>query len=223
MISATPHDEGLHDHRAESFASHAIVIAAYGESTMTGWGLPSGQDIPTFLQRLLPHACVINEGVPATTARQLLTGSDGKHTQPWRRQMQESPASIIVLNRGINEPYNGETPADFKQALQELAITALHAGKTVVLQTPSPTITGTALDRRVEASARVVREVARELQLPLSDAHPLVQRLLLEEEGTRIPDGVHPTAEIYQVMALDLAQIITPLLASLPRPAKRPA
>lgn len=215
------YDDGLRDHGAESSASRGIVIAAYGESTMTGWGLPSGQDIPTFLQRLLPHTCIVNEGVPATTARQLLTGSDGKHTQPWRRQMQESPASIIVLNRGINEPYNRETPTDFKQALQELAITALHAGKAAVLQTPSPTITGTSLDRGVEASARVVREIAQELQLPMSDAHRLVQRLLSEKEGTSIPDGVHPTAEIYQAMALDLARVITPLLVSLQRLDKR--
>ncbi|MFC7517424.1 SGNH/GDSL hydrolase family protein [Herbaspirillum sp. GCM10030257] len=214
-----PHDEGLRDHGAKSFAARVIVIAAYGESTMTGWGLPYGQDIPTFLQRLLPHTCVVNEGVPATTARQLLTGSDGKHMHPWRRQMQNSRASIIVLNRGINEPYNGESPADFKQALQELTITALHAGKTVVLQTPNPTITGTELDRGVAASARVIREVAHELQLPLSDAYSLVQRLLREKGGTSIPDGVHPTADVYQVMAIDLAQIITPLLASLQGPA----
>ena len=220
MIPVTPHDEGLRKPGAGSFASPSIVIAAYGESTMTGWGLPLGQDIPAFLQRMLPHTCVINEGVPATTSRQLLEGSDGKHTHPWRRQMRESPASIIVLNRGINEPYNGETPSDFKQALQELVITALHVGKTVVLQTPSPTITGTQLDRGVEASARVVREVAHELQLPLSDAHCLVQPLLLEGGGTSIPDGVHPTAEIYQAMARDLAKVIMPLLVSHQLPAR---
>jgi lysophospholipase L1-like esterase len=214
-----PHDRELRIHGSEAFVSEVIVIAAYGESTMTGWGLPPGQDIPAFLQRLLPQTTVVNEGVPATTARQLLTGTDGRHTQPWRRQMQESPASILVLNRGINEPYNGETPTDFKQALQELAITALHAGKTVVLQTPSPTVTGTALDRGVEASARVVREVAHELHLPLSDAHRLVRRLL--NEGALIPDGVHPTAGIYEAMALDLAQIIAPLLVSLQRLARR--
>lgn len=219
MIPAVPQNAGPDDYGVDSGISRLIVIAAYGESTMTGWGLPSGEDIPACLQQLLPHTKVVNEGVPATTARQLLTGSDGKHTQPWRLQMQQSPASIIILNRGINEPYSGETPADFKQALQELAITALHAGKTVVLQTPSPTTTGTTLDHGVEASARVVREVSHELQLPLSDAHRLVRRLLLE--GASIPDGVHPTAEIYQAMALDLARIITPHLLHFQQPAAR--
>ena len=193
-----------------------VTVEAYGESTMVGYGLPAGQDIPTYLASMLcrcHNVNVINNGVPSTTAQQMFTGTDGKNL-PWNQQMSSSNAKLIVLNRGINEPFNNISQAAFKATMTDVIRIARQFNKIVVLQTPNPTFTGGSLDAGVDLSAQTIRDLGRELNVPVDDANQRIKNMLTAggTVANLYHDTIHPGNVIYIEMARGLATIIDPLL-----------
>jgi len=172
----------------EGGASPRTVVELYGESTMTGYGATTS--LPAELQKLRPDLEVIGRGVNSTTASDQL--------KTWNPQA--SPARLVVINRGINEPYRGVPPEQFRADLALLVRQARDAGKHVILQTPNP-VTGE-LAAGVQTSAQVVREVASAMNVPLSDANAIPNAASL------LVDPLHPSNALIGLMASDLARLI---------------
>lgn len=102
---------------------------------------------------------------------------------------------ITIMNLGINDAYNGVTPATFKNSLLVIIERLRRAGKIVFLQTPnkisntyvykdgSTLKDGITVAQRNDQNAQKMREVASELGLPLSDVNVLTLPMV---------DDVHP-------------------------------
>lgn len=175
-----------------------LVIEMYGESTFSGYGLQAGESVPALVQQLLPEASVVSRAVGSTTAQQQFTGTDGLNL-PWRQQLEQSKASVIVINRGINDAYRNMPVAEFRSILTALVTQAQQAGKKVILQTPNATAYGDATDQAVAENAAIVREVGAALGVPVSDAHAMPVDVL---------DGVHPGKTLRAAMAGDIVRLV---------------
>lgn len=71
----------------------------------------------------------------------LLDGMDGGGA-PFAQRLASNPASIIVISYGLNDQYGGQTTSDFIGYLTQAIQTVQDAGRTVVLEEPSPTCDG---------------------------------------------------------------------------------
>ena len=181
-----------------------MIIECYGESTMVGYGLPSGQSIPEILAALMPANTFINYGRASTTAAQMLAGTDGSGST-FKQKMIESTAHTIIVNRGINEANNEVSQDAFRETMMQIVAVAQKYGKIVILQSPNATFTGGPMDTAVDLSACTVKAVAEEFGVPLlfSDGNG-ISKALVRSNGVDMlyqPGGVHPTLPLYQAMA----------------------
>lgn len=181
------------------------VAALYGDSTQ----LADYSDIsPTSeAQRHLSGLAQLrNEGVNGTTAQQLRDGADGKHPE-WTKEMQSSPAKVVMVNHAIND-YNYPL-ADYREYLHALVNIARDANKRVILETPNP-ITAASFDLAAfEQRVITMREVAAEMKVPLCDQHAAIVAAGLVNETI---DGIHPNSRLYAFKGQIAAECIRPLL-----------
>jgi lysophospholipase L1-like esterase len=181
-------------------------IDYYGDSTIWGYESGVGTQVqypePAVFQQSLPQYklptqyTVRNEGVTATTACQLLNGTDGKHPA-WDTQMTNSDASIVIINHAINDQAY-ETPAQYAACITSLVQKAKQHGKTVILETPNPTTDSgpNGLDIWVDA----MRNVAAQENIKLIDEYKyLTDYLAGADVHTICPDGTHPTDAVYRM------------------------
>ena len=134
-----------------------------------------------------------NEGVSTTGACQLLYGTDGVHPD-WQTQMILTPASIVIVNHGIND-WNITLTA-YRDCLRGLAQIAKTQGKRVIFETPNPTAQTplSALQDRVAT----MKQVAQEEQIAVIDQHTYLTNLLGGQSiYTMVPDGLHPSDAVY--------------------------
>jgi hypothetical protein len=181
-------------------------IDYYGDSTIWGYASGVGTQVqnpePAVFQQSLPQYklpiqyTVRNEGVSATTACQLLNGTDGKHPV-WDTQMTNSGARIVIINHAIND-LAYETPAQYTACLTSLVQKAKQHGKTVILETPNPTTDSgpNGLDIWVDA----MRKVATQENIKLIDEYQYLTNYLAGADvHTICPDGTHPTDAVYRL------------------------
>ena len=172
----------------------AVVVASvelYGESTLVQKPVSVGD----YLQQSIAMV-VINRAVPSTTARQQYEGRDGLNL-PWRQQLASSKASVIVINRGINDAFQEVNPVDFRSVMASLITEALAAGKRVILQTPNQVMQPYAAG--VLVNAQIIRDLGQLYKVPVSDTDLL--------PGGTI-DTLHPDPILELAMAQDLARLI---------------
>nr|WP_128646521.1 SGNH/GDSL hydrolase family protein [Cupriavidus sp. SHE] len=193
-----------------------VRIEAYGDSTM--WGQDGAQPPvvqasitqPSSAQAALQSGygttvTVVNEGVPGTTAANIINGTDGKHL-PWAQQMANSQAQIVAVNFCINDsnPAFKESTDTYRALLVQIVNIARAAGKVILLVEPNRVEPYWLPDTPHYVS--VMRDVAAEMSVPLvpNFAYPAV-----------IPDGVHPDAATYAAMGERMAAVLSPVVASL--------
>ncbi|MEX3914903.1 SGNH/GDSL hydrolase family protein [Paraburkholderia sp. BR10872] len=135
-------------------ASTPIVqLAVFGDDqamgigyTSMGMAQPITPNAPAALQALLQkqlsdtgiQVSDLATGGRASSLANLLDGMDGGGA-PFAQRLTANPASIVVISYAINDQYGGETPSDFGGYLTQAIQTAQSAGRTVVLEEPSPT------------------------------------------------------------------------------------
>ena len=187
------------------------IIEAYGESTTYGYGLPPDGVITVKLQSDLPGWVVVNRGVNSTTALQQLDGTDGLNL-PWVQQIAQSPAGIVILNRGLNDAFKLVPTDVFRSQMLTLIAVAQAAGKKVILQVPNWThadaVLGAGFDVRAVQMGGVVRQIASEMSLPLCDGYAITVTALSDGVEALLPDGLHPTGALNAALAADLARLI---------------
>ena len=114
--------------------------------TSAGMPQPVTPNAPAALQSLLQtkfadsgiQVVDLASGGRASNLMNLLDGMDGGGA-PFAQRLASNQASIVVLSYGLNDQYGSESPSDFSGYLTQAIQTAQIAGRTVVLEEPSPT------------------------------------------------------------------------------------
>ncbi|CAD6511475.1 SGNH/GDSL hydrolase family protein [Paraburkholderia metrosideri] len=205
-----------------------VVIEAYGDSTTLGITCANGhcgpqpQNAVSYLQdELQTHhgdqVRVTNYGVGGTMATQLRDGTGNRRAGPtaglpWQARLAASPAQIVLINYGINEVMQNQTPEQFYAAETTLVKTARALGKQPVLQTSNP-LPDNRLNARLAAMVTMTRRVAIEQQVPLVDQFAYVSGL--PDWKTLMSDGAHPKPGLYRLKAEQDYQVVEPLVRRL--------
>ncbi|MBC8748225.1 acyl-CoA thioesterase-1 [Paraburkholderia sp. WC7.3g] len=205
-----------------------VLIDAYGDSTTLGITCSDGhcaaqaRNAVTYLQQALyehdgERVRVTNYGVGGTMATQLRDGTGNRRAGPtaglpWRERLGASHARIVLINYGINEVMQNQTPEQFYAAETTLVQTARALGKEPVLQTSNP-MPDNRLNTRLAAMVAMTRRVAAEQQVPLVDQYAYVSSL--PDWKTLMSDGAHPKPELYRLKAEQDYRVVEPLVRLL--------
>ncbi|NML31238.1 SGNH/GDSL hydrolase family protein [Paraburkholderia antibiotica] len=209
-------------------AAAQVVIDAYGDSTTLGITCrdghcgPQAQNAVNGLQEALQthdgsRVQVVNYGVGGTMATQLRDGTGNRRAGstaglPWRERLAASPAQIVLINYGINEVMQNQTPEQFYAAETTLVQTARALGKQPVLQTSNP-MPDNRLNARLATMVAMTRRVAAEQQVPLVDQYAYVSGL--PDWKTLMSDGAHPKPALYRLKAVQDYRVVEPLVRRL--------
>ncbi|MGI4020500.1 MAG: arylesterase [Janthinobacterium lividum] len=179
-------------------------ILFFGDSLTAGYGLPSYQAFPALIQQKindqqLPYH-VINAGLSGETS----AGGKSRIVS-----ILNQPIDVFVLELGINDILRGITVAETLNNLQfiiELAKVMHPDVKMVLLGMELPLfLTGNLL--------KDFRMIFR--QLADKNNMTLMPFLLLGVAGNRLlnlPDGVHPNAKGYEIIAGNVWQVLKTVL-----------
>ncbi|MFL9999911.1 MULTISPECIES: SGNH/GDSL hydrolase family protein [Paraburkholderia] len=205
-----------------------VLIEAYGDSTTLGITCsgghcgPQAQNAVAYLQDELQarhgeRVLVTNYGVGNTMATQLRDGTGIRRAGPtaglpWRERLAASPAQIVLINYGINEVMQNQTPEQFYTAETTLVKTARALGKQPVLQTANP-MPDNRLNARLATMVAMTRRVAAEQQIPLVDQFAYISSL--PDWKTLMSDGAHPKPDLYRLKAEQDFQVVEPLVRRL--------
>ncbi|CAB3689175.1 hypothetical protein LMG22037_02889 [Paraburkholderia phenoliruptrix] len=205
-----------------------VLIDAYGDSTTLGISCseghcaPQAQNAVAFLQDALQmhhgkRVRVVNYGVGGTMAVQLRDGTGNRRAGPtaglpWRERLAASPAQIVLINYGINEVMQNQTPGQFYAAQTTLVQTARSLGKEPVLETSNP-MPDNRLNARLAAMVAMTRRVAAEQHVPLVDQFAYISTL--PDWKTLMSDGAHPKPGLYRLKAEQDFQVVEPLVRRL--------
>jgi len=214
--------------QAANAAPREIAIEAYGDSTTLGISCSEGhcgpqpQNAVAYLQDELQmhhgkRVHVVNYGVGGTTAAQLRDGTGNRRAGPtaglpWRARLAASPAQIVLINYGINEVMQNQTPEQFYAAQTALVETARALGKEPVLETSNP-MPDNRLNARLATMAAMTRRVAAEQRVPLVDQFAYISSL--PDWKTLMSDGAHPKPGLYRLKAEQDFQVVEPLVRRL--------
>ncbi|MEM5292973.1 SGNH/GDSL hydrolase family protein [Burkholderia sp. JPY481] len=205
-----------------------LLIDAYGDSTTLGITCsdghcgPQARNAVTYLQQALQahdgeRVRVTNYGVGGTMASQLRDGTGNRRTGPaaglsWRERLAVSPARLVLINYGINEVMQNQTPEQFYSAETSLVQTARALGKQPVLQTSNP-MPDNRLNAKLATMVAITRRVAAEQQVPLVDQYAYVSSL--PDWKSLMSDGAHPKPELYRLKAEQDYRVVEPLVRRL--------
>ncbi|CAE6752107.1 hypothetical protein R69658_02768 [Paraburkholderia aspalathi] len=205
-----------------------VLVDAYGDSTTLGITCSEGhcgpqpQNAVSYLQdelqaRYGQKVRVTNYGVGGTMASQLRDGTGNRRAGPtaglpWQERLAASSAQIVLINYGINEVMQNQTPEQFYAAETTLVKTARALGKEPVLQTSNP-MPDNHLNARLAAMVAMTRRVAAEQQVPLVDQFAYVSNL--PDWKTLMSDGAHPKPGLYRLKAEQDFQVVDPLVRRL--------
>jgi lysophospholipase L1-like esterase len=214
-------------HAAKAGAAQ-VQVDAYGDSTTLGITCSDGhcgaqaQNAVAYLQdELQSHygerVHVTNYGVGGTMASQLRDGTGNRRSGPgaglpWPERLAASSAQIVLINYGINEVMQNQTPEQFYAAETTLVKTARALGKKPVLQTSNP-MPDNRLNARLATMVAMTRRVAAEQQVPLVDQFAYISNL--PDWKTLMSDGAHPKPGLYRLKAEQDFEVVDPLVRRL--------
>ncbi|MFM0644335.1 SGNH/GDSL hydrolase family protein [Paraburkholderia bryophila] len=209
-------------------AQAQVLIEAYGDSTTLGITCsdghcgPQSRNAVVYLQddlqaRVGERVLVTNYGVGGTMATQLRDGTGNRRAGPtaglpWQARLAASPAQIVLINYGINEVMQNQTPEQFYAAETALVTSARALGKQPVLQTSNP-MPDNRLNARLAAMVAMTRRVAAEQQVPLVDQFAYVSSL--PDWKTLMSDGAHPKPDLYRLKAEQDCRVVEPMVRQL--------
>lgn len=196
-----------------------FIIAAYGDSTTAGVVSRDGKNIisphneMSFLQRLLRQKYgqrieVRNHGVPGQQAAELLYNKGADDASGWRERMENSPASLVLINYAINDARHNffhdrrahqENPAEYYRIMTALVQQAKAENKRVVLQEPNP-VCGKIARWNIAPYVDELNRVAQQQNVPIVRQWSAIQQQSDWQHGMS-PDCIHPSETLYQQKA----------------------
>lgn len=176
------------------------TIDYYGDSTIFGWRTSASDQVattaPEAFDAALPNSSmhtVTNRGLSGQTACELLNGINLERN--WAAEMDQSSATVVILNHGINDAVSGNSVPvqQYASCLTDLARMAKERGKRVVFETPNPI----AEDANLAPYVQTMRDVASAESLSLIDQHNYLNQKYAGDANVITRDGLHPRDEIY--------------------------
>jgi len=187
---------------AQPAARHTPVVVCFGDSLTAGYGAPTGQSYPDFLESDLEehglHPRIINRGVSGATTKDALA---------------QLPAvlalhpDIAIVEYGANDGLRGAPVNSIVQNLETIISTLEQAHIRVMLAgIYMPPNYGPEYVNQFDA---IYPDLAHKYKLPLL---PFVLKDVYGVPGLMSADGIHPDAEGYQVVAKNVLTVLLPML-----------
>ncbi len=178
------------------------TLVCFGDSLTAGYGAPSGQSYPDYLesylieQGLRPR--VVNAGVSGDTTK------DGLSRLPSVLALRPD---VVVLELGANDGLRGTPPSVITTNLSTIieALQKVHA-RVVLAGMYMPPNYGPDYVKPFQA---IYPALAHKYRLPLL---PFILAGVYSVPGMMSGDGVHPNGQGYQIVARSVLPFVTPLL-----------
>jgi len=198
-----------------------ITIACTGDSTMYGYlvGGSTAQtqdpnNPPLSLKRTLSHVyggytgTVINAAVSGNNMDDLMKTVPSFESRVATGDL--STASVIYCNHAINNCQSNLSINEFKQNYFDFVSIVRRYGKVPVMVTPNPINPLFGGDKRestqVDMYAQVMRDVAEQTGCDIVDNYYWTKQTALRyTETVIVPDGVHPSTDLYKQLGRNLA------------------
>ena len=178
------------------------MILAFGDSLTAGYGVAEQESYPARLQEILkrkgyPHR-VVNAGVSGDTT------AGGARRIHW---LLKHRPEIVILELGANDGLRGLPIEEMAANLETIIRAAQQAGARVLLAGMKiPPNYGEEYSREFENTFRRLAEKYHTGYIPFFlENVAAVRRLTL-------PDGIHPVAEGYAIVAQTVWRYLEPLL-----------
>jgi lysophospholipase L1-like esterase len=192
-----------------------ITIAAMGDSTTAGtpgWKSPveappdgEGDERSQYaywLMRAHTNWMVLNRGVNGERSDQILARFD-------RHVMDAKPAAVVII-AGVNDIYQGREPAQVTRQLDAMYGRARAGGIAIVAGSIIPYNTATAEQNR--RMHEVNAWVKAQPHVHFVDTRRAVATAGSADLLADTPDGLHPSAEGYRLMALAIEPVLVRVL-----------
>jgi lysophospholipase L1-like esterase len=192
-----------------------ITIAAMGDSTTAGtpgWkspveAPPDGQgdersQYAYWLMRAHTNWIVLNRGVNGERSDQILARFD-------RHVMDAKPAAVVII-AGVNDIYQGREPAQVTRQLDAMYGRARTGGIPIVAGSIIPYNTATAEQNR--RMHEVNAWIKTQPHVHFVDTRRAVATAGSPDLLADTPDGLHPSAEGYRLMALAIEPVLVRVL-----------
>jgi acyl-CoA thioesterase-1 len=187
---------------AEPPVAVSPVLVCFGDSITAGYGLPSGDSYPDFLQRKLDATGyrykVINHGTSGATTKDAVADV---------HSIVLLHPAIVVVEFGGNDGLRGLPLAESRRNLDQVLTTLETAHVKVLLAGITlPPNYGPDYIREFE---KVFHELAAQHHLAFV---PMIYSGLVHQQGVIQADGIHPTAKGSNIIADTLIGALKPLL-----------
>jgi len=181
-----------------SLSIHAKTILFLGDSLTEGYNLSIEEAYPAIVERELkktnPEIKVINGGVAGATS------ASGPKRLDW--YLKSNP-EIMVLALGANDGLRGLSPEEMEKNLSSVIQKAQDKKIIVVLAgMKMPTNMGHEFQKKYEA---VFPRVASKFHLPFI---PFLLEGVGGNPSMNLPDGIHPNAKGYEVVARNVLKVL---------------
>lgn len=184
----------------------APVIVMLGDSLTAGYQLPAGSALPAALQRDFDargiEARFVNAGVSGDTTADGLTRYDWSVTG--------ADADMLVVALGANDFLQNvpvETP---RKNLAAILTRAKSVNLPAVLI--GVALPGDSQDEQEQAYAAIYPDLAAEFGVPY---FPNMLSAIAGQPNLLLQDGVHPTSEGVEAMAVEITDFLAPLVKDL--------
>lgn len=181
-------------------------IVCLGDSLTEGYSLAPEQAWPHLVEKMLrntgwPEARVVNAGISGSTSASAVA------RLKWQLK---NPPDVLVLALGANDGLRGIAPAETKKNLAAAIDLARANGVTVLLAgMRMPPNYGTDYTKGFEAT---FTSLAAEKNVAFV---PFLLDGVAADPALNLPDGIHPNAAGYEVIARTVASHLKPLLSGV--------
>lgn len=174
-----------------------VTILAVGDSLTEGYQVPESDSYPSVLQRLLSKKLsktvkVINGGVSGATT------ASGLRRLNWYMKGKSKP-TILILALGANDGLRGLPVKNSERNLAQTIEKAKQYGMTVILAGMQiPPNYGESYAKEFK---KIYPRLAKQYGVALI---PFLLEGVAAQPKLNLPDGIHPNAEGYQIVATNV-------------------
>jgi acyl-CoA thioesterase-1 len=184
------------------YAADRPIIICFGDSITAGYGLPTGEAYPDFLQKKLDaqgyNYKVINQGTSGATTKDALAAL------PFA--LSKHPA-VVIVEFGGNDGLRG-LPVELSRSNLDQILTGLEKAHVKIL------LAGITLPPDygpdyIRSFDQIFRDLAATHHVAFV---PMLYKNLVNVPGTIQEDGIHPTIKGSAIIADTLLPVLKPLL-----------